>query len=384
MASIIAAIASSGPDGIAGNEQHAVFDAIADEGSAVRREEIVQVISQLERCERVLPVRAHELASSASLGAPRDDHWATRPEEHRRRRDEGQQHQPAHHERRPVDERQRNGPPREQVRGLTTGELDARIRAPCNPDGGDARGNDSETANVRGEYRPTGAKRLVLNVEGLPAVPERGRQARRERCLFDVETLEDVYDREENEHDDRDLQGPPAAAVERGRGETEHDAGGDRNGMEDRQRRDRLEPEQQMTAPADVRRHGRDGVHGRDDECPCSRDQREVEPPPESRSGMEMAAEAAMDLGVAPAREEIPPVLDHEPDCGSAEKHRLIARTEQPEPEGDGLEREQPEAESNLVDSLPEHVHPRSQRVRVDPDQPDRGDPPPTGPVGQA
>jgi hypothetical protein len=93
-------------------------------------------------------------------------------------------------------------------------------------------------------------------------------------------------------------------------------------------------------------------------------------------------AEAAVRLRVAPARKQVTPVLDHEPEPDPAQDGDGVGVADEPGGQRDRQKREHPETERHLVDTNTEDVHPRPERVLIDPDQ--RGDSPPTGPVGQA
>src|SRR5215467_6466678 len=98
-----------------------------------------------------------------------------------------------------------------------------------------------------------------------------------------------------------------------------------------------------------------------------------------------------MSLLVTPPREEIPPVLGHEPGADCCDPGDADGRMQELHEEADGETQEQRYPERDFVDSLTQDVHPRPERVLLDAYQ-DAGrrawcrcsDPPPTGPVGQA
>ena len=163
-------------------------------------------------------------------------------------------------------------------------DLDARIRPAGNPDGEHARSHHGAAARVAGRM-PHERRAARADVEGRTPVPERGRQPGRERGLLEVEALELVRDAE------HDAEGRSRAAMPAGGagGGTRRSAPARRwrearpRGRSAAQRPARSRAG--VTAPADVRRERRAALTAATARVPVGRDGREVEAePPQPRS----------------------------------------------------------------------------------------------------
>jgi len=146
-----------------------------------------------------------------------------------------------------------------------------------------------------------------------------------------------------------------------------------------------------MATPGDVGRQGGGGIDGGDRERAESRDRRQAWQARPTASTCEMGREATVDLLVPPAREKVAPVLGDEPDPETDTHEQGLALERRHAESGEeGRDRQDGDAERDLVHALAEHVHPRPERVLLDSDQGRArrtragSDPPPTGPVGQA
>ena len=212
------------------------------------------------------------------------------------------------------------------------------------------------------ERRPQRA-RLVPDVERGAAAPEERGGDRRQDGLLEIEALDDVEDRERGQERERDLEGSASAPVEveRRQEERERDRHGER--VSAAHHRYRLDADEHVAAPGDVRRDGRDEVDDRDDRDADGGERRDVVQLPRGpeAQGAPVQAEPPR-RRVAPGRRQVAPVLDDEPEPG--ERH--AAHGYQPEgadERGHGAQREDGEPEMPFVDPAPEHVHAQAKRM---------------------
>ena len=140
--------------------------------------------------------------------------------------------------------------------------------------------------------------------------------------------------------------------------------------MENAKLLNRLDLQQDVTAPAHIRRQRREKVHNRD----CSRrdgdEQRERVRAPElsERSGMAMQANPPSGC-VAPSLREITPVFDDQPHAGGGRQRRREWVMDMAEGCVDAQPEEDHQPEMPVVSANAEQEDPRAQRVAFDPEQ---------------
>ena len=224
-----------GAHGIAGEQQHSVLDPVADERPLVLAEEVLLVGAKLEEGQRVRAVAMDELGGGgAGVGTGQPARGGERAE-----------HDVPDRQQRACDD----GAAGEMVmRG--TGEFDA------------------DEAGERQERHPPQRRaqrdRLAQHPEAGAAGQEHERGSPGDRGLLKVETLEQVEQAEGEHQADRDLPGAAAAFKEIRGDEQERQAGGKRQRVEQAHRLDRLDLEQHVTAPADVRSQRRADIDDAD------------------------------------------------------------------------------------------------------------------------
>src|SRR5439155_19541635 len=99
--------------------------------------------------------------------------------------------------------------------------------------------------------------------------PQQAGESDVESRLLGVQTLEDVQDGEREQDREGELPRPAAPPAEIERGYEQPCARRQGQRVEERHSLDRLEPEEQVPAPADVRRQRRDEIDGGDQRrCP--------------------------------------------------------------------------------------------------------------------
>ncbi len=170
-----------------------------------------------------------------------------------------------------------------QVDGLAAHGREACVRR--GGERGDRR-HDVRADDDRG-HAPRGAaqaNRIVPDVERVAAPPEqRGDRPRQER-LLDVEPLEQVECAEQEQEDECRLQRPLATAREVEGGHDQRRAGGKCKRVEDGHGLHRFEVEQQVAAPADVRRQRRADIDDARDRAAAAANPGRLSPRRTSRS----------------------------------------------------------------------------------------------------
>ena len=139
--------------------------------------------------------------------------------------------------------------------------------------------------------------------------------------------------------------------------------------MEDGKGGDGLDLEERMPAPGHVGRESGRRVDDGDGERGSRGDSRQIEPEAQARTAGQVETEAAMRLLVAPALEQVSPVLRDEPDADPCDGAHPGRRMEQVEHEPQAEHRERGDPERDFVDSLSQDVDPRPERVLLDADQ---------------
>jgi hypothetical protein len=314
-------------------------------------------------------VRVDELVGEAPLPAGGPAGRGERPKREVGDREQSAERERAGRERQPhhvVAERDRPVPPQQQVHGLARDEarrIDVRDRGDEPGDEGEGRARAGERARKDAVVGP-----VVSHVERASSRPEQGGRAEREERLLEIEALEHVEDTECEEQPQRGLPGAvaPAAEVE-GAGD-QGDAGRHGERVEEGHELDRLDLEEQVTAPGDVRRqrggevdhaHGqrrRRGEGGQALEAAAFPERRGNAVDPEPPAG-----------GVAEAGEEVTPVLGDEPSCCGGETDCEAVVAERAEDRGG---RGQREAEVVLVDPAAEDVEAWPARMALDTNHP--------------
>ena len=264
------------PDWIAGNDQHVVLDAVPQERTAVAREEVVHVLSQLEECERVASVRADELERHLSCACVR----------RRPRRTARAKEQPG-----AEDDRRRNehvDEDRKEMefvgvgrRGVGPREERDRPVDDCARLGGAPRREPHEACDdcsgSRNRAREGPQQRvlpdtLALDAERVATPPKQRCAAPAQQCFFDIEPLDEVEPAECHEQCERGGPRAPAAPSEVQGGDDQREARRNGDRVEERHGADGHHLQQEVPAPGDVPRTRGGEVDDADRECDPARE----------------------------------------------------------------------------------------------------------------
>ena len=207
---------------------------------------------------------------------------------------------------------------------------------------------------------------LVPDVERVSSPPQNRRGRPVEQRLLEVEALHEREGAEPEHEQEGDLPCAPAAAAQVEGGDDERDAGGHRQRVEQWDRVDRLDLQEQVVAPGDVRGQRREQVDEPDRESNGSgqRGQPFGSAHRAQRRGPPVEPEAPGG-GVPLGRSDVAPVLEYEVAARSDNEQR--SNGEIPETGGTAGEdeRDQAQPEVPFVDALPEDVHARAVPVAV-------------------
>jgi hypothetical protein len=323
-------------DRIAGEQHHVPLDPVADERAPVGGEEVLRVAAELEERERVAAVRADELVRQAPVLPRRLARRRKRPEREVGDGEQAAEGDRAGRERKPDDvvaEGDRPVPPEQQVGGLA-GNESRRVDV---SDGSDEPADEGDDGGCTGERPEEDAAigPVVPDIEGAAAEPEHSAGDEREEGLLEVEALEQVERAEGEQQAECDPPRTVAPAPEVEGADDQGDARRDGDRVEERHELDRLDLEEQMAAPGDVRgQRGRE-VHRADGQRRRSGDRGEaLEPAALSQRGRHAVDPEAPAGGVAEAGEEVAPVLGDEPGRRGGEGERDLVVLEHGHREG--------------------------------------------------
>ncbi len=223
--------------------------------------------------------------------------------------------------------------------------------------------------NQRGAHqRRSSCERRVLYIERAAPEPEDRGDGDIARRFLEVETLEQVEDAERYQQRHRESKRPQATPVQVIGADKEHRGDRDRQCVEDAQLLDGFDLQEEMAAPGDVRCQRRDKVDGRDRCCRKRNDQRQRVGATEGAKRKRKPVKAEPPgSSVAPARGQVTPVLDDQPDrdddrqCG---REAVVDESEQ----RTGEQREQDEqTEMPVVPAQAKKEHARTEPVPLDP-----------------
>ena len=237
-------------DRVAGDEQDAGLDPVAEEGAPVGAEEVVLVAAELEVRERVGAVPADEPAGRAPQVDVREGAWrGERAEDAASAHDEhaAGRCRPTASSTAPSSSRKSSGPGCHTQRGerLAYHGGEARARRRGQPDGEAAEQQpDAATSGTRfravRKRRPDRGGRRTIRVRARAAGDGEAAGG-----LLEVEALEQVEHSEAQEQHERQAQRALAPAPEVGRGREEQQRRRDGRGMREAQRLERRELEQE-------------------------------------------------------------------------------------------------------------------------------------------
>src|SRR5262245_5401388 len=186
--------------------------------------------------------------------------------------------------------------------------------------------------------------------------PEECRRDRRQDGLLEIEAIGDVEDRERGQEAERDVERATAAPVQvvRRDEERERDRHGKRVGPS--HHIDRLDAEEDVPAPGDVRRDCGNEVDDRDNRDTEGRERGDVVKVARWPEAQRAPMKAEPPRGrVAPGRRQVAPVLDDEPEPG--ERHAPEGHQAEHADEGRyTAEPQDGEPEMPFVDPAAEHV----------------------------
>jgi hypothetical protein len=217
----------------------------------------VLVVAELEVGERVRTVSPHQLACGSAHLSTREDAWhGERPEEQVGAPDERED--PGDADRlvevaELVLEVERPGLPEQRVAGLAQDRPEAGALGRGDPDGEAAEEQARGGEQLDAAQRRTQRVRVVTDVERVPSEPEHDAGGDAARSRLDVEPLHKVEHGQPGEQRERKPQRAlPAAPEVRRRHEQQH-RGRHRERVCEPQRLERLDVEQQVVSPRDVR-----------------------------------------------------------------------------------------------------------------------------------
>ena len=237
-------------------------------------EEVLLVAAELEEGQRVGAVAADQLGGSVTRrGSGQRPRCGQRAEDHVGHRQQRPELDQMNAERDPgqvvvesdvVAEMDRPAAPQQQVAGLTHDRRERRmaLRGP----GGERRHSDCEHTQQRhAPDRRAQRDRVVTDWEGGAGRPQDRGGPPGDRCLLEVESLEQVEQTEAGNSTIAACQARRRRLRQVRRDQQQREPGRQRERVEQAHRLDRLEVEQQMAAPADVRRQRRGDVDHADD-----------------------------------------------------------------------------------------------------------------------
>ena len=211
-------------------------------------------------------------------------------------------------------------------------------------------------------------QRIVAHVEGIAAPPQRRGERPGQQRLLDVQSLEEVQHAEGEREPERHLPGASATAREVHGEDEQGRAGGHGQGVEDRDVVERGGLQQQPLAPPHVGRQSRRQVRRADDRRGDRQPRRKLIRAAQTSQCVPAPMESqAPGRGVASGRDDVLPVLRHQPEpdrTGDPDLDRQVPEVENQSQHREG--QHQP-ADMPLVDATATHVEARTVAMALQP-----------------